>query len=195
MRERNADEATSTEPIEKRRIPPEIGKNLRALFDTDDRPETFGAWTDAVAETFGDEWPPAVEDLCHDEDGRHRAETEEGTYRFVCVLDAIMLPFLTDSAAVEVRSAGPETGATVTSRVTEDGIETDPEDAVLSFGVAETDESAAVTPRLTYESLCPYVHAFPDEEAYERWAARIDAPTMALPLSAGFALVRALLRA
>lgn len=193
-----------------RPLTPEIADNLQALFGTDERPETFGAWTDAVAAAFGDDWPPAVADLCHDDEGRHRAETGAGTedgsgteseagaesetYRFVCVLDAVMLPFLTDES-VTVYSEGPETGETVTSEVAQAGIETDPEDAVLSFGVAPVSRETELTPGLTYESLCPYVHAFPDETAYERWAAGIDAPTMALPLSEGFGLVRALVRA
>ncbi|WP_435177145.1 organomercurial lyase [Halorussus sp. AFM4] len=202
-------EAADLDPVLDRRLPPEIADNLRTLFGADDRPETFGAWTDAVAAAFGDEWPPSVADLCHDEAGRHRAaiETATGTetYRFVCVLDAFMLPFLPEVSGegdreVEVTSEGPETGETVTSRATRERIETDPADAVLSFGVAETDpsaggESGAPTPEETYGALCPYVHAFPDETAYERWADRVEAPTTALPLSDGLELVRALVRA
>ena len=212
MSERNpiADDPSNDVPdhdsVLNRRLSPEIGENLRSLFGTDDRPETLGEWTDAVAAAFGDDWPPAVADLCHDEDGRHRAEIGTGsgteTYRFVCVLDAVMLPFLTGERGdddtdrtVTVRSEGPETGETVASRVSRERIETDPADAVLSFGVAETEGDGAPTPEETYGTLCPYVHAFPDEDAYERWAERIDAPTTALPLSAGLALVRALVRA
>ena len=191
--------ATDAESVESKRLPAEIGRNLRSLFGTDDRPETFGEWTDAVAAAFGDEWPPDVAQLCHDEAGLHRAEVETGTgtetYRFVCVLDAVMLPFLTETSTVVVHSEGPETGETVTSWVSREGIETDPEDAVLSFGVASVEPDAELTPRLTYESLCPYVHAFPDEDTYERWSEGIDAPTTALPLSDGFGLVRALVRA
>ncbi|UPV75492.1 alkylmercury lyase family protein [Halorussus limi] len=186
--------ATAVDSVEERRLPPEIGANLRALFDTEDRPETVGAWVEAVAGAFGDEWPPAVADLCHDDEGLHRAETEGETYRFVCVLDAVMLPFLTDGS-VTVRSEDPETGETVASRVSRTGIETDPENAVLSFGVAETEGNDAPTPEATYGALCPYVHAFPDEDAYERWDERTDAPTTALPLSEGFGLARALVRA
>ncbi|NHN60490.1 MULTISPECIES: organomercurial lyase [Halorussus] len=202
-----ADASTETadgDAVLDRRLPSEIADNLRSLFGTDDRPETLGEWTDAVAAAFGDDWPPALADLCHDDEGRHRAEVEAATgtetYRFVCVLDAFMLPFLPEvrgdgDRTVAVRSEGPETGETVASRVTRERIETDPADAVLSFGVAETDPDAAVTPEATYGALCPYVHAFPDGDAYRRWAERTDAPTTALPLSDGLALVRALVRA
>ncbi|UPW01528.1 alkylmercury lyase family protein [Halorussus gelatinilyticus] len=200
MPERNAvrdeanDESSAVESVEERPLPPGIGENIEALFGTDERPETVGAWVEAVAAAFDDDWPPAVADLCHDDEGRHRAETDDRSYRFVCVLDAVMLPFLTGES-VEVRSEGPETGETVTSRVSRSDIETDPEDAVLSFGVASVDSDADPTPRRTYESLCPYVHAFPDEDAYRRWNDRTDAPTTALPLSEGFELARALIRA
>lgn len=190
---------SSTEPMDAgsiadRRLPPEIGSNLQALFGTEDRPETFGAWIDALAAALNDVWPPAIADLCHDDEGRHRAETEDGTYRFVCVLDAVILPFLIDGP-VEVHSEGPETGAVVTSNVSQTGIEISPGDAVLSFGVAPVEPDAELTAQLTYETLCPYVHAFPDRDAYERWSEGIDAPTTALELSDGFALARAMARA
>ncbi|WP_137284263.1 organomercurial lyase [Halorussus salinisoli] len=199
MRERNSidddsNDEPNSEPVEDRRLPPEIGGNLKSLLGTDDRPETFGECIDALAVTFGDDWPPDVTDLCHDDEGHHRAETETDTYRFVCVLDAVLLPFLTDST-VEVRSEGPRTGTTVTSHVSQAGIETDPEDAVLSFGVAPVDPSAEPTPELTYETMCPYIHAFPDRDAYEGWSESVDAPTTPLPLSDGFALARAMVRA
>lgn len=186
-------ESNDAESVEERRLRPEVAENLRTLFGTDDRPETFGGWLDTLAETFGDDWPPAIAELCHDEDGRHRAETDDETYRFVCVLDAILLPFLVEES-VEVRSAGPETGETVTSVVSQAGIETDPEDAVLSFGVASVEPGTEVTARLTYETMCPYIHAFPDRDAYEQWDERTDAPTTAMPLSDGFALARAMAR-
>lgn len=189
-----ADE-TEFESFTDRPLPPEIADNLQSLFGTDDHPETLSAWADMLAAAFGEDWPPAVADLCHDEEGRHRAETEGETYRFVCVLDAVMLPFLTDNSAVTVHSGGPETGQTVVSHVSQSGIETDPEEAVLSFGVAPVAPETEPTPRLTYESLCPYVHAFPEESAYERWAEETDAPTIGLPLSEGFGLARALARA
>ncbi|MFC4450725.1 organomercurial lyase [Halorussus aquaticus] len=192
--EPNTTESSDAESVEERRVRPDVAENLRTLFGTDDRPETFGGWLDTLADTFGDDWPPDVPELCHDEDGRHRAETDDETYRFVCVLDAILLPFLVDES-VEVYSAGPETGETVTSAVSQAGIETDPEDAVLSFGVASVEPGTEVTARLTYETMCPYIHAFPDRDAYEQWDERTDAPTTAMPLSDGFALARAMARA
>lgn len=191
--EGNDTEHGRADSVEERRLPSEIGENLRTMFGSDDRPQTFGGWLDTLADTFGDDWPPDVPELCHDEDGRHRAETDGETYRFVCVLDAILLPFLVDES-VEVHSAGPETGETVTSTVSQAGIDTDPEDAVLSFGVAPVEPGTAVTARLTYETMCPYIHAFPDRDAYEQWDERIDAPTMGLPLSEGFALARSMAR-
>jgi hypothetical protein len=192
--ERSDSERGRADSVEERRLPPEVGENLRTMFGSDDRPETFGGWLDTLTDAFGDDWPPDVPELCHDEDGRHRAETDDETYRFVCVLDAVLLPFLVDES-VEVYSAGPETGETVVSRVTRTGIGTDPEDAVLSFGVASVEPGTEVTARLTYETMCPYIHAFPDRDAYRCWDERIDAPTMGLPLSEGFELARALVRA
>lgn len=199
-------ETSEIDSVEHRRIPPEVAENLRLLYGTDDGPATFGEWIEAIATVFGDDWPPAIDDLCHDDEGRHRAVVGTGdgteTYRFVCVLDAILLPFLVESSvgdsagkSVEVASECPETGERVTTRASRDRIEVDPDDAVLSFGVAETDEHAEPTAELTYGAMCPYIHAFADRDAYDRWAAETDAPTTALPLDEGLALARAIVRA
>lgn len=187
---------SSTSTIEDRQVPPGVAEGLQTLFGTENRPETFGMWTNAIAETFGDEWPPNVDMLCHDDGGIHRAETADETYRFTCVLDAFLLPFLTEET-VEVHSADPLTGEEISATVSRDGIDTDPEEAVMSFGVAVRDgnEDAELTPERLYGALCPYIHAFADREAYEKWDAESDGVTTAMALLDGFELARALVRA
>jgi hypothetical protein len=61
-----------------------------------------------------------------------------------------------------------------------------PEGAVFSFGIETTVASPSgdgPTLEQGYSSICPYVKAFSDFEAYERWAERVPAATIAMPLA------------
>lgn len=61
-----------------------------------------------------------------------------------------------------------------------------PKEAVFSVGIVKTVASPSDNgPTLEhgYASICPYVKAFSYLEAYERWAERVPAATIAKPLA------------
>lgn len=145
---------------------------------------TLEEWVGAVRRRTGG-GPIAVEDLCHtDEETGHRGEMDGETYHFRCFYDAVILSALAETP-VDVRTESPggaviEARATGTSRLT-----VTPREAVFSFGIDEDVEPSAdgePSRADVYAAVCPYVRAFPDAAAYERWARRAPAVTVSMPL-------------
>lgn len=136
--------------------------------------------------------------MCTSDESRHEARTDGESRHFQCVLDTLLLPFVVDGE-VKARSRSPVSEAVVEIEASQQDVRVDPDDAVMSLGVAvdaapPQDVSDAL-PEYGYGALCPYVNAFPDRAEYDRWAESADdAVTMALPLTEGFALADGLLQ-
>jgi hypothetical protein len=146
--------------------------------------ETLNDWLTEVRRRTGG-GSIAVEDLCHaDEETGHRGEMDGETYHFRCFYDAVALSGLTE-APVDIRTESPD-GAVIEAHAngTSD-LTVTPEEAVFSFGVDEAAEPAADRePGVedVYAAVCPYVRAFPNREAYDRWEQTVPAATVAMPL-------------
>lgn len=181
-------------------MPDDVATTFEAALDLASRPETVGDWIeltaarlDAAGISFG------VEELCLTDESRHRAEIGGETRYFACVLDTLLVPFVLeapDQVAVQTESPVSETVIDVT--VTQDGIVAEPEEAVMSFGLAGDAESPAARGGILASDtvqVCPYINAFADENEYEQWVDRTpEATTMVLPLEGGFALAAELSR-
>lgn len=146
---------------------------------------TLGDWLAEVRRRIGG-GTVSVEDLCHaaDETG-HRAELDGETYHFQCFYDAVILSALAGTP-VDVRTESPA-GTVIEARATETGdLTVTPEEAVFSFGVQRSVEPPAdgdPSHADVYAAVCPYVRAFPDLAAYERWERTVPAATVAMPLA------------
>lgn len=169
-------------------LPDAVGSAFQTSLDADSAPRTLSEWV-GLLDDLGDDWPPEVEDLCHDAEGKHRAETAAQSFRFVCVLDAMLLPFLHDSETT-ITSSVPA-GDDITFRVTRTDV-TGPSDAVVSFGAANRPPTDEVTPAHAYGAICPFIHTFPDMDAYEDWAASVDGSTIPLSLPDALGLAKAM---
>jgi len=175
-------------------IPPAVGEALGALYGRD-APETGDEWVTILRETVErvEGRPPTATDLCTAADGDHVFVPDGGadaqSYR--CPLDPLVYPFLTGTVGA-IRSPAPDGESEITVEVGADGIEVSHADAVVSLGVARGLEDTDPTLATVYRDVCPYVRAFPDEAAYERWAADVDAETTALPAREGVGLAREL---
>lgn len=172
-------------------LPNAVAAAFQTSLDADTAPDTLDAWVGMLGDLYED-WPPAVADLCHDADGRHRAATGTQSFRFTCVLDAMLLPFL-QGEPTTVTSSVPGTDTDVTFRVTDSEVTGSPE-TVISFGAANRPPAGSVTAAHAYGVICPFIHAFPDADAYEDWAAGVDAATMALSLPVALGLAKAIVR-
>jgi hypothetical protein len=173
-----------------------VGDRMATLFDRDPPIETVAEWIDAMEDAFQEHvgHAPTRGDLCTTPDGNHVLETDGERESYVCVLDPLMVPFLVDEPG-RVRSETPATGAEIVIDVGPDGVETSQDDALVSIGVAADVDDAdvgQVTPELAYRTICPYVHAFVDESAFERWVASSDGVAMALPVEEGVIVAREL---
>jgi hypothetical protein len=178
--------------LEQFRLPEDIAAGFGQLYGSEP-PETGAAWVqllrDRKREADGE--PPSVEDLCTTDDGAHAFVGDDLTQSYICVLDPLAVPFLTDRPGT-IRSTTPKRGTKVEIAVGGDGVDYSHPEAVVSLGVAdETDCESCVTIEETYEQVCPYIHVFADESEYESWAATTDAATTSVPVETGVALAGA----
>lgn len=147
--------------------------------------ETLRDWTRRLRQRVGT-GAISVDELCLTAtETPHRGEIDGDVYHFACFYDAVILAALAD-APVEIRTESPD-GVTITARAVGTAVlDVDPPGAFFSFGIdrhveppGEDGPSLAVG----YESICPYVKAFPTADAYHAWAGTVPAPTVALPLA------------
>jgi len=173
-------------------IPPGVGERMARLYGVDERPETAADWMAVsraeLAETHGRQ--PTVADLCTSSDGAHTFVGDEESQSYVCVLDPLAYPFLTDETGT-VRSETPVREAEVNFEIGHEQVAVTPETAVVSLGISDhVDAVETVTFETVYRHVCGYIHAFEDEAEYEQWAADVEAATTSLPAEEGIAVAR-----
>ena len=84
-----------------------------------------------------------------------------------CVLDTLLLAGL-EGASASVRSVSPLSGDVVRLEIGRHGVTAEPRSAVVSFGLRNDEGENA------FETLCPYVNAFPSDAEYQRWIKATD---------------------
>jgi hypothetical protein len=160
-------------------LPTSVGARFEEVFGLDRRPGSLVDLAVAVRRRL-DGAPPgtgalSVEDLYEVDQSPHAVRVGDGTHRVRSVLDGYVLPAL-DPRPVEVRTSDPRTGADVTVTVGEGDATVDPAGAVVSVGApADAMRRDSLTAAAVYETLCPYVGVFADEDAYEEWARETEA--------------------
>jgi hypothetical protein len=157
--------------------------------------ETLGEWASEVRQHVGGSI--SIEELClTSEQTEHWGTVDGDRYYFACFYDAMILAALSDQP-VDIHTLSP-TGDTIEARaIGSSELTVAPEEAVFSFGIEKTVEpSSDDSPTLEqgYASICPYIKAFPDLVAYERWAERVPAATVAMPLAGATELAAELVR-
>lgn len=182
-------------------LPVDLAEAFRRAGGLDERPATlgkgFGAVTDLLNEAGVTVTP---EDMYQSEPTRHAVHGGDTAEHVPCVMDALIVALLLDRDPVEIHSEPPEGGETVRFHVTDDEVTVTPTSAVVSFGLGleeSTDpdldslDDFLNDPDAPIPTTCSVINAFPDSEAYERWAADVsNAAVMALDVEAVFALSR-----
>jgi hypothetical protein len=176
-------------------LPPDVRSTLGRFLGVESV-DTLGEWAAAVRRQVGG-GSIAVEDLClTDEETPHRGTVGDERYHFACFYDAVVLSALSDRP-VDIETESPD-GTRIAARAAgTDELTVTPDAAVFSFGIDDSVEPPAdggPSLQRAYAAICPYVRAFPDRAAYERWAADVSAATVALPLAAGTDLAEALVQ-
>ncbi|MBE7520635.1 MAG: hypothetical protein HS107_15475 [Thermoflexaceae bacterium] len=119
---------------------------------------------------------------------QHEISIDGATRCTHCVLDTLVLAIMDDAEAAAIRSVSPLGREVVTLTVAEGAVTADPTTAVISFGMLREGSGTV------FETLCPYVNAFPSEEAYQRWAAATpDAVTVSMSVQQAWEFARDML--
>lgn len=180
----------STDPsmIHSAPLDTELPRELRLAlgrFLGADSVDTLGEWATEVRQQISG-GSISIDELClTDGATEHWGSVEGERYHFACFYDAVILAALSDRPA-DVRTKSPD-GTVIQARVVgSTGLTVTPEETVFSFGIGEAVEPPSddgPTLERGYAALCPYVKAFPDPDAYERWAEHVPAATIAMPLA------------
>lgn len=177
-------------------LPTDVADAVADVFGASDRPATFGDVVRDVEGTLAPEGAIEAEDFFRNGPTRHAVHLDGGVEHVPCVIDALVLAALVEQREVRIASGSPVDGTVVGYRVTGDDVAVTPADAVVSLGVAPADveeppDGAGLSedPEL---SSCAYINSFPDEAAYEEWAAATDAVAVtALSVDEAVAVARA----
>jgi len=185
-----------TVDLAKVEFPPAVAHGFGALYGTEAPVETAARWVAATRSAFADslDRQPTADDLCTTADGDHVFDPAGPgeSQAYVCVLDPLIYPFLTDTPGT-VRSASQQGSDQIEVDVTPDGVAASHPDAVVSVGVSNgADAVDTITPEVVYRQVCGYVHVFATVSAYESWAADLDAATTSLDLERGIGVARGL---
>lgn len=178
-----SDRLLATDAPHEAAIPTDLRDTLEAFLDGEDIP-TLAAFGEGLRATFGDR-AIAEPDLCTtDEPTPHRARAGEDVYTFACFYDAVILATLRQQP-VSIRTESPD-GTVIRAHADgAGGLSVDPTGAIFSFGIDPATAHEDDPPSLErgYAAICPYVKAFPDFASYRDWAATLDVPTAATPLT------------
>jgi hypothetical protein len=158
--------------------------------------DTLGDWVGEVRRHIGG-GSISIDELCLTTERTEHWGTVDGErHHFACFYDAVILAALSNRPA-DIRTESPN-GDVIEARVVgSSDLTVTPDEAMFSFGIeTNVDPPSAEWPTLerAYASICPYVRAFPNTEAYEQWAERVPAATVAMPLAGGTELAEALAR-
>ncbi|MDT3434877.1 organomercurial lyase [Haloarcula sp. 1CSR25-25] len=175
------------------RLPEDLRTALGRFFGVESV-DTLAEWSEQIRRQTGGGSLDA-DQLCHtDEETDHWGEVTGERHHFRCFYDAIILAAL-EHKPVEVHTVSPD-GVVIEARaVGSEELSVDPETAVFSLGIGlDAHEESGGDPTLqdSYAAICPYVKAFADRDAYDRWADVVPAATVATPLSSATAFARAL---
>lgn len=171
-------------------LPPHVGAPLGRLLDADRRLTDAADWIDAIAAVANDQPDEGFgeDDLCHASDGANEIAIDGDRLRFVCTVDPLVVPFLRNEPGT-ITASPPSGDDLVRIEMEPDGVNVEPDGAVLSLGVAAEDVAdAPLTPAATYRNVCPYVQAFRSPADYRNWAADVDAATTSVPMTTGVTL-------
>lgn len=179
-------------PVLDTELPREVRVALGRFLDTESV-DTLGEWATEVRHQVGGSI--SIEELClTDEQSEHWGVLDGDRYYFICFYDAVILAALSDRP-VDIHTVSPGGDRIEARAIGSRELTVTPEESVFSFGIKRTvKQPSGDAPPIEagYASICPYVKAFPDLEAYKRWATRVPAATIAMPLAGATELAAAL---
>lgn len=177
-------------------LPSDLADAMATWLHSSEGPTTLGDALRHFDELVAPSTSLDVADFFLEGPSRHAVRLDDGGGGHVpCVLDAFVLASVVDEETVWIDSGSPVDGTVVTYRVTDEEVTVTPAQAVVSLGVAPADvesppnwTDAVEDPGLP---SCGYINSFPDDAAYDEWAAATNAAAvMALSVADAVAVAR-----
>ena len=164
-------------------LPPDVAEVIQRVGDRDTSLETLQEGFMIINDVLDDEdISIELDDMYQAEPTRHAVHIGDTVECVPCVMDAMIVALSLETRPIEIHSQPPSGGETVQFLVTEEDITVTPESTVVSFGIAYEEANGAdigeVKELLNEESAipttCSLINAFPNSEAYERWATDVS---------------------
>lgn len=164
-------------------LPADLAETIRTIGKRETPPETLRQGVAIITETLDEaNVDVGLEDMYQDEPTRHAVHVDGTVVHVPCVMDAMIVALAHATRPIEILSEPPRSEGTVRFQVDEDEVRVTPERAVVSFGIGygdagatdittakETLNEASATP-----TICSTINAFPDSDAYDRWASTVS---------------------
>lgn len=164
-------------------LPQDLAEAFRQASGANERPETLEEGFSAIADRMNErEFRVTLEDMYQSEPTRHAVHVGDTVEHVPCLMDALIVAIRVETDPVDIYSKSPGGGETIHFRLTGDELSVTPESATVSFGLglkesADADwdsvKDSLNDPDSPIPTVCSVINAFPDSEAYERWAAGI----------------------
>lgn len=182
-------------------LPIELADALREAGGLDERPKTLETGFRAVIARLNEaDITISAEDMYQATPTRHTVSGGGSVEHVPCVVDALIVAILLDDREVVIQSESPESGETIRFRVTGDEVTVTPRSSVVSFGIGLGEskdpdfralKDALNDPEGSIPTTCSLINAFPDSDAYERWAEGVsNAAVMELSVERAFAVAQ-----
>lgn len=164
-------------------LPADLAELFHRVGDRQSPPQTLNEGFAIIRETLDEgNVDVSLEDMYQDEPTRHAVHVDGNVEHVPCVLDAMIVALSLEERPIEIHSEPPTGGEPVQFRVTDGEVTVTPDTAIASFGIgtreaAETNPAnvkAMLNEQSTIPTTCSVTNAFPDPEAYTRWAADVS---------------------
>lgn len=150
------------------RLPTVLAKRLQEAQRLSRPPLTLGEYVAAPGRHRSVVDPARLccdaSEACCTDHSQHEITIAGTTRSTHCVLDTLLLAIIDEAEAASIRSVSPLGREVVTLAVSNGELAAEPPTAVISFGMRREGGGTV------FETLCPYVNAFPSEAEYRRWA-------------------------
>lgn len=190
-------ESDSRSRLDAVELPTDMAGVLGEVRPTSDQPSTLADVVDPAGEWLPPGRSISLSAMYQDEETRHAIHLADGVEHVPCILDALIVSLVTPDDPVRIESASPVNDAVVKYRISDGVVNVDPEEAVISFGIAPEDANGIQYGEDFEDDArigsCSYINSFVDGQAYEQWADETDAAAvMKLSVDAVAAVARQL---
>lgn len=179
----------------------DLAEAFRLAGGLDERPQTLAEGFSAIEDRMNETGlTVSLEDMYQSKPTRHAVHLRDTVKHVPCVMDALIVALRSDTDPVDIYSDSPADGETIHFRVTGNELTVSPESAVVSFGLGLEESADAAfdsvkdklnDPESSIPTVCSVINAFPDSEAYDRWAAGVtDAAVIELSVERLFSMSR-----